>query len=193
MSNQNSNHVASFTHVTNGARNLFFRDRIQRRSRLVKHQQPRLAQQRPGNREPLLLSARNLHAAFANQRIQSFAARASSESAAALCNTSKHSSSVAFGRTNSRFSRIVPENSCVSCVTKPICARNSSASISAAFSPLYRTVPSSAHKAQPTISPALSSPPPKVPQTQSCRRSANENPRRIPPAGSPNCAGTSLG
>ena len=55
-------------------------------------------------------------------------ARASSGSQAARWSTSRHSASVASGRTNSRFSRIEPENSCVSWVTKPIRSRSSSRS-----------------------------------------------------------------
>src|SRR6185503_870597 len=62
---------------------------------------------------------------------------------AALYNTSTISSSVAVGLTNNKFSLIVPENNCVSCVTKPICGRNSSTSISTETILLYKISPSS--------------------------------------------------
>ena len=48
----------------------------------------------------------------------------------------KHSSSVASGRTNSRFSRIDPENSCASWVTKPMRSRRRSMSTSSSAMPL---------------------------------------------------------
>ena len=65
-----------------------------------------------------------------------WSARASRLSQAARRSASRHSASVAVGLTNSRFSRIEPEKSCVSCVTKPICPRSSSSSIAVPGVPL---------------------------------------------------------
>src|SRR5439155_1572104 len=55
-------------------------------------------------------------------------ARARRACAAAFLRTSRHSASVACGFTNFRFSRMVPEKSCVSCVTSPIRSRRRSRS-----------------------------------------------------------------
>jgi hypothetical protein len=63
-------------------------------------------------------------------------ARASKDSHDALRSTSRQSASVAVGLTNSRFSRMVPENSCVSCVTKPMRSRSWFRSMVAAGCPL---------------------------------------------------------
>ena len=57
----------------------------------------------------------------------------------ALCNTSSNSSSVADGFTNNKFSRIVPENNCASCVTNPSCFLKSNKSISVESIELYFT------------------------------------------------------
>ena len=48
-----------------------------------------------------------------------FSARPSNELAALFCRASRHSASVAFGFTKSKFSLIEPAKSCVSWVTNP--------------------------------------------------------------------------
>ena len=62
--------------------------------------------------------------------------RLSRDSQEALSRADCISSSVASGLTNSRFSLMVPEKSCVSCVTNPICFLRSSKSISFSSKPL---------------------------------------------------------
>lgn len=49
---------------------LAFRCRVQRRARLVQDQDRRVPQEHPGNRQTLLLSARQLHPTLADDRIE---------------------------------------------------------------------------------------------------------------------------
>ena len=65
-----------------------------------------------------------------------FSARASNPWQAARRRASRHSASVASGRTKTRFSRMVPEKSCVSWVTNPIRSRSASMSTSRLSTPL---------------------------------------------------------
>ena len=59
----------------------------------------------------------------------------------ALSKASYNSESVASGFTNNKFSRIVPENNCASCVTKPNCWRKCSKLIAFELIELYKTSP----------------------------------------------------
>ena len=54
----------------NGAADFFLGEGVERRSGFVEHQQLRMPQQGAGNGKPLFFSAGNLHAAFADQRVQ---------------------------------------------------------------------------------------------------------------------------
>ena len=57
-------------YVADGGCDVFFGDGIERRRGFVEDQQPRVSQQRPRNGKPLLLSARNPLAAFAQYGIE---------------------------------------------------------------------------------------------------------------------------
>ena len=70
-----------------------------------------------------------------------FSARFNKLSQLALCKASYNSKSVAFGLTNNKFSRIVPENNCASWVTKPNCCLKSNKLISFELIELYKTSP----------------------------------------------------
>ncbi len=52
------------------SRDLLLGQRVERRGRLVEDEQVRPAQQRPGDRQPLLLAARDLDAALADHRVE---------------------------------------------------------------------------------------------------------------------------
>ncbi len=110
--------------------------------RLVKDQQCRLAQQGPGNRQPLLLPARQLQAAFPDHRIDTlFRPRQQVRTgrlSQRLCQILPHSRT---GLTNNRFSRMVPANNWVSCVTNPICRRRSSKLIVFSSKPVIQDLP----------------------------------------------------
>ena len=94
---QNGDRIAARSHIANRLADLFLGQRIERRSSLVKHQQLRPPQQRPRNRKPLLLAARDLHAASPITVSSPLSARASRLSTEACRSTSRHSASVASG------------------------------------------------------------------------------------------------
>ncbi len=58
-------------HVPDRFHDPFFGERIERRGRFVEDQQVRMPEQRTRDREPLLLAAGHLDAAFADDRIES--------------------------------------------------------------------------------------------------------------------------
>ena len=60
-------------------------DRVERRGRLVEDEQVGIPEQRPRDRQPLALAAGDLHAAFADHRVEPLCARASRLSHAAAC------------------------------------------------------------------------------------------------------------
>ena len=124
--------------VAHRAADLFFGERVERRRRFVEHQEMRPAEQRARDREALLLAAGDLHAAFADHRVESLVGAVRAELsarglAAARRGTRRRSRP---GRTNSRFSRIEPEKSCASCVTRPMRSRNRSRSTRSLSTPL---------------------------------------------------------
>ena len=85
--------------------------------------------------------------------------------------TSRHSSSVASGRTKRRFSRIEPENSWASWVTKPMRSRRPSISTSSSGDAVVVDVARSAGgTGRPAVSRAWSSPPRTVRRTRWSRR-----------------------
>src|SRR5471030_3045044 len=128
--------VAAGGDVADGLADLFFGERIERRGGFVEHQQLRPAKQRARDGEPLLLASRDLYAALADTVSRPPEARWSRFCTEACWITCKHSSSVASGRTKRRFSRMDPEKSCASCVTKPMRSRNPSIATSSSGIPL---------------------------------------------------------
>ena len=108
-----------------GVGDLVFGQRVQRRRGLVKNQQRRLAQQRAGNRQPLLFTAGQAHA-ISPMGVSSPSGALSSKWAQAACSMAAMiSASLASAFTTCMFSRRLPANRCVSCVTKPIWRRTS--------------------------------------------------------------------
>ena len=67
---QDGDRVAGRRHVADRVDDPFLGERVERRGRLVEHEQVRMAQQRARDRQPLLLAARDLHAAFADHRVE---------------------------------------------------------------------------------------------------------------------------
>ena len=96
---------------------------IQARGRLVQNQNARIGQNRARNRNPLPLPAGEFHAALADDGVVLFLEMLGELIHARDAAGLQDSSSVASGRANATFSRIVPSNRNVSCSTTPSCVR----------------------------------------------------------------------
>jgi hypothetical protein len=115
---------AARRNLAHGIRDLLLGQRIERRGGLVEDQQARLAHQRPRDRQPLLLAARQLHAALADHRVQPLGrALPAGTRTSAWRIAATISSSVASGFTKLHVLADRAREQMVSCVTKPICRR----------------------------------------------------------------------
>jgi hypothetical protein len=110
--------------VADGLANLGFGNRVEGARRFVKIRMFGFLKQGPCDREALLLAAGNLHTAFANDCIEAFAAALQGDFGTAPY--AMRIETLVVGSIwihKEGFSRIVPEKSWVSCVTKPIWAQ----------------------------------------------------------------------
>ena len=95
------------------------------RGRLVEDQDPRVGDQRAGERDELALAGRELHAALADRRVVAvLEARDELVGADGVGGRRGPPRRVASGRPNAMFSPIVPLNRNASCGTIPICERS---------------------------------------------------------------------
>src|SRR5436190_690773 len=72
MSNEDRDEVLPCRKIPDRLADFLFRQRIQRRCRLIEYQEIRPPQQSASDRKPLLLAAGNLHSTFTDERIESF-------------------------------------------------------------------------------------------------------------------------
>ena len=115
--------------VAHRAADLFLGERVERRRRFVEHEEVRMAEERARDREALLLAAGDLHAAFADHRVEALVGALEQIVRPRLCEAPRGTRRRSRpGRTKSRFSRIEPEKSCASCVTRPMRSRKRSRS-----------------------------------------------------------------
>ena len=151
-----------------------FGERVERRGRLVEHQQVRTAQQRARDRQPLLLAARHLHAAFADHRVEArVGARASRLSHAALL---QHVEALGVGRRRVHEQQVLADRAgeqlrVLRDEADPLAqpSRSISSLGDAVVENLARTA---ADRARPAASPASSCRRPTARRTRSSRRAA---------------------
>src|ERR1039458_6989132 len=136
-------HIRSRPQLSQRVRDLLFGERVERRSGFVEDQEFRTPEEGSRDGEPLFLTARKSQSTPPTGVSSPCPARASKGPAAACCKASRHSASVARGRTKTRLSRMEPENNCGSCVTSPMRSRNAWKSRLRAGVPLNRTEPAS--------------------------------------------------
>lgn len=120
---------------------LLLGDRVERRGGLVEDEQARAAQQGAGDGQASALPTRDLHPAFADDRIQALL-RPGEEGVAGRALQGVETLRVGRVRPHElEIFRMVPEKSCVSWVTKPIWERRCESSTSLPSCPLYRIRP----------------------------------------------------
>src|SRR5215831_16534635 len=70
--NQDGNQILSHGNVANGLADFLLGERVQRRRRFIEDEKIRMAQERPGDRQALLLSSGDFDTAFTDQRVETF-------------------------------------------------------------------------------------------------------------------------
>ena len=136
VSNQNGDLVALRRHIADGIGDLFFGERIEGRSGFIKDQHSGLRSNARAMESRCFSPPDNFNPPSPIIVSSPFSALREQVVAGCFVQHIDQIFFVAAGFTNNRFSRMVPENNCVSWVTKPIWLRRSSKLIDVSSMPL---------------------------------------------------------